>query len=372
MDRDHELQLLDMPEMLDVLYRDVEHARERIDIECYIFSSDEHGSNFADRLCAARERNVRTRVLYDPLGSQKAEEKFFERMCEKGVEFRAYRPLWPALGRGKLAPRDHSRIFLVDDVAVTGGAAWAKQWAPKDRGGEGWHDINIRVKGPVIADFAALFEQRWREADCDGKASEPRDFDTRDRHRDLRMVGDTPRKDDSLVYDEHVARIARARRRVWMANAYFLPPAQMLRELLRAAARGVDVRILMPGISDLPILRRASRNEYAGWIEGGIKVFEYQDVVMHSKYAVIDDDWCTVGTFNANTTSLGAANELNVFVFRPDFVEVCAAQFGKDLARAKPVTVEMAKDRSFLDQFLDQAADDVFALAEFVLGPSSK
>ena len=370
MKSDHQLQLLDMPEMLDIIFRDVEHARERIDIECYIFASDRFGSRFADALCQARERKVRTRVLYDPLGSQKSEETFFESMCARGVEFRPYRPMWTALGSGRLAPRDHSRIFLVDDVAVTGGAAWAKQWAPKEHGGDGWHDINIRIEGPVIADFAELFEQRWREAE--GKGGAPHDYDTTNRYPDLRMVGDTPRKDDSLVYDEHVARIASARSRIWMANAYFLPPAQMMRELYQAAARGVDVRILLPGESDLPIIRRASRNEYASWIDGGMKIYEYQHVVMHSKYAVIDDDWCTVGTFNANTTSLGAANELNVFVFRPDFVERCASQFEKDLAQAKLVTMEQAKDRSFLDQFLDQAADDVFSLAEFVLGPSSK
>jgi phosphatidylserine/phosphatidylglycerophosphate/cardiolipin synthase-like enzyme len=104
-------------------------------------------------------------------------------MCGKGVDFRPYRPLWKTLGSGKLAPRDHGRIFLVDQIAVTGGAAWAKPWAPKDRGGEGWQDINIRIEGPVVADFAELFEQRWREAE--GKGAQPKDFDTGKKYDEL-------------------------------------------------------------------------------------------------------------------------------------------------------------------------------------------
>src|SRR5688572_5447266 len=157
-----------MPEMLDVLYRDVARARRRIHIECYIFSSDEFGSSFADRICEAVARGAPARILYDPLGSQSADKKFFEELCRRGVECRAYRPAWVSLGSGKLAPRDHGRIFLVDDAAYTGGAAWQKKWAPKDQGGEGWHDINLRVEGPVVADFAALYQERWHEADKHG------------------------------------------------------------------------------------------------------------------------------------------------------------------------------------------------------------
>lgn len=366
----HDLLLCDMPEMLGVLYDDVAQARRRIDIECYIYASDSHGEGFAKKLCDAKERGVATRVLYDPLGSQKADVEFFKKMCTRGVDFRPYRPAWPSLGRGKLSPRDHGRIFLVDDIAYTGGAAWAKQWAPVDAGGGGWHDINLRVVGPVVADFAELFEQRWREA-VDPEL-EPRDFDTRNRHPELRLVGDTPRREDSLVYEGHLDAFKRARRRIWMANAYFRPPPEMMQVLLDAAARGVEVKLIMPAISDLHILARAARSEYAKWIDAGMQVFEYQDVVMHSKYAVVDDVWCTIGTFNNNSTSLGAANEINVFIYRRDFVAVCAGQIEKDLARSLRITADQARDRSFLDRVIDKAADDVFALVDFVVGPQEE
>jgi cardiolipin synthase len=92
---------------------------------------------------------------------------------------------------------------------------------------------------------------------------------------------------------------------------------------------------------------------------------------MHSKYAVIDDDWCTVGTFNANSTSLGAANEINVFVFRPDFVEVCAKQMVKDLEQSKAITLEMARNRPFLEQAGDEISNALFALADIAVGPNN-
>ncbi len=362
----HDLVLCDMPEMLDVLYRDVEAAERRIDIECYIFLSDEFGSGFAERLCAAVERGVKARVLYDPLGSHTGRADFYAQMCDKGVEFRPYRPFWPSIEHLKLAPRDHGRIFLVDDVAYTGGAAWAKPWAPKKMGGDGWHDINVRVRGPVVAEFDALYEQRWDEAT--GKS--PKDFDTGDRYPDLRLVGDTPRTDDSLVYQTYVDRIERARRRIWIANAYFVPPPPMVRALFAAAARGVDVQVLVPGVSDLGIMRRAARAEYRRWLGAGLRLFEYQSIMMHSKMALVDDDWCTVGTFNANSSSLGAANEINLFIYEPAFVERCAAQYRKDLGHAVEITTAMAEDRGFVEQAVDQLANDVLAFVDWTVGPS--
>src|SRR5262249_10772085 len=154
---------------------------------CYIFLSDEFGNGLATRLCEAKRRGLECRVLYDPLGSVGSKKEFFEEMCGKGVDFRPYRPAWTALGSGKLAPRDHGRIFLLDDVAYAGGAAWALPWAPKEQGGQGWHDVNVRVTGPVVGDFEALFRQRWGEA----AGTEPQDFDTKAKYDDLRLVGDT-------------------------------------------------------------------------------------------------------------------------------------------------------------------------------------
>jgi cardiolipin synthase A/B len=362
----HVVRLLpDMHLLLDSVYADVDRARGRVMVQCFIFRDDELGKQFAEVLARAAARGVPTRLLYDPLGSHETDESFFESLRAQGIQVRAYRHLPLVLGTADPWPREHGRIIVADDAAYTGGAAWAKPWLPLDRGGDGWHDVCSRTQGPCVEDFVALFEQRWREADGGERL---RDYDTEDRYPDLRLVSDTPKR-DSLVYNLHEDAFSQARRRIWIANAYFYPPASMLEALTRAAARGVDVRVVLPGESDLPTIQRAAAADYGDWLRRGLRVFEYQTVVMHSKYAVVDDDWCSVGTFNANATSVGLTNEVNLFVYDPAFVAHCAAQFERDLALSNEVTPEALGDQGFVEQTVNEFGRDVMRVVDAVWGP---
>lgn len=362
----HLVRLLpDMGLLLDSVYSDVDRAQSRVMIQCFIFRDDELGTQFAEVLARAAARGVKVRMLYDPLGSKDTAESFFEEMRARGIEVRPYRHLSVVLGTADLWPREHGRIIVADDAAYTGGAAWAKPWLPIARGGDGWHDVCSRTQGPCVEDFVTLFEQRWREADGGEKVH---DFDTNDRYPDLRLVSDSPKR-DSLVYNLHEDAFSQAKKRIWVENAYFYPPPPMLAALAGAVARGVDVRVLLPGESDLPTVRHAAAADYGAWLERGLRVFEYQGVVMHSKYCVVDDDWCSVGTFNANSTSVGLTNEVNLFVYDPSFVGRCAAQFERDLARSVEVTRESVAKRGFVDRTLDELGRDVMRVADAVWGP---
>ncbi|MCU0686617.1 MAG: phosphatidylserine/phosphatidylglycerophosphate/cardiolipin synthase family protein [Polyangiaceae bacterium] len=362
----HEVRLLpDMHQLLDSVYGDVDRAQRRVMVQCFIFRDDELGRPFAEVLARAAARGVRTRLLYDPLGSHETKRSFFDELRERGIEVRSYRDVPVALGSANPWPREHGRIIVADDAGYTGGAAWAKPWLPVDRGGDGWHDVCSRTQGPCTEDFAALFEQRWLEADS---LEAPRDFDTKDRYSDLRLVSDSPNR-NSLVYNLHEDAFSQARRRIWVANAYFYPPPPMLEALSAAAARGVDVRIVLPGESDLPTIAHAAKADYGNWLRRGLRIFEYQNVVMHSKYALVDDDWCSVGTFNANSTSVGLTNEVNLFVYAPTFVARCASQFERDLAHSKEVTPDTLVDKGFLDQAADELGRDLMHVADVVWGP---
>ncbi len=362
----HVVRLLpDMHLLLDSVYADVDRAQSRVMVQCFIYRDDILGKQFAEVLARAAARGVPTRLLYDPLGSHETAESFFDAMREGGIEVRAYRHLPVVLGTADPWPREHGRIIVADGAAYTGGAAWAKPWLPADRGGDGWHDVCSRTQGPCVEDFVHLFERRWDEA---GGGERLRDFDTKERYPDLRLVSDTPKR-DSLVYNLHEDAFEQARRRIWVANAYFYPPPSMLEALTRAAARGVDVRVVLPGESDLPTIRRAAAADYGDWLARGLKIFEYQKVVMHSKYAIIDDDWCSVGTFNANSTSVGLTNEVNLFVYDPAFVANCAAQFERDLARSEPVTPEKIAAKGFVATHVDEFGRDVMRVADAIWGP---
>jgi cardiolipin synthase len=269
------------------------------------------------------------------LGSRTTPRSYFTALAARGVAVRRFGWVGALVaGRltGKPAARDHARVVVVDDVAYTGGHAWGAEWLPAARGGAGWHDVCCSVEGPIVADFARLFEQHWRQSRAETGIS---DF-VGEVHDGLRLVSDAPVK-ESIVLGRYVAAIRGAQRRVWLANAYFFPPPVLLDALLAASRRGVDVKIIVPGVSDLPFIQYAARAHYRRWMAAGLELWEYQHVVMHSKYAIVDDSWCLIGTFNANVVSVAFAIEVALVSRRPADVAQAAAQFVQDLAASRIV-----------------------------------
>ncbi|HEY6051394.1 MAG TPA: phospholipase D-like domain-containing protein, partial [Thermoanaerobaculia bacterium] len=240
--------LADMEKMLDLLFSDLASARREVAIDCYIVLDDRLGRALGERLVAAVRRGVRARLMYDPLGSKEAHRRFFRSLQAQGVEVRGWRRLNSIPALRHLAPRNHSRIFLADGAAYTGGAAFSDCWLPRSRGGGGWHDVCCRAQGPIVGHFWRLFEQRWDQAEPD--SHDPTDYDSGGPRSPVRLVADTPDR-RSPLFHLHCEAFARARRRIWIENAYFVPPPSMERTLRAAARRGVDVRVILPAVSDL-------------------------------------------------------------------------------------------------------------------------
>ncbi|WP_437972984.1 phosphatidylserine/phosphatidylglycerophosphate/cardiolipin synthase family protein [Sorangium sp. So ce295] len=323
--------------VLESLLDDIALARERIWISTYIYRNDLMGRRFADAFASAARRGVDVRLLYDALGSHTTPAAFFEDMRARGIRARAYRPLSAVLRGGALFPREHSRIVVIDGAGYVGGAAWADEWLPRDEGGDGWHEVCSRVMGPCVTDMARAFECRWMLAN----EAAGRSFDcwTGGVYDDVEFITDalTP---PAVIYERHLARVRAARRRVWIENAYFCPPRGLERELIDAARRGIDVKIIVPRDSDLPAIRHASLARYPSWLENGLQIHEFLPSMLHAKFAVIDDDWATVGTFNANSTSLRWVSEANLIVKQPAFVRDAARLFEQDLGRSEAVRLD--------------------------------
>ncbi|MDB4995721.1 MAG: Cardiolipin synthetase [Myxococcaceae bacterium] len=357
---ENELTLLpEMSFVLASLERDVAKAKKRIWIETYIYRDDVLGRTFADKLAAAVKRGVEVRLLYDALGSHETDTRFFDELRARGIDARAFRPLDVILRSG-MWPRDHSRVVVIDDAGYSGGAAWGNEWLPKAKGGLGWHEVCVRVHGPCIADYRRVFERRWAEA---GSVDAGRWVHDGVAYGDVELVIDTPEK-RNLVYEKHCDRIAQAKRRVWLENAYFAPPRRFIEALLAAAARGVDVKVIVPKDTDLPLVTHAGRARYASWIERGIEIYEYRPAMVHAKFAVVDDDWATIGTFNANPTSLRWAMEANLIVHRPAFVSEVSALFVSDREKSDLVTQETLASLSRVDTWKDRAARKVLDWVE--------
>lgn len=357
----HELLLLpEMARAIEAMMEDIARARRRVWIESYIVRDDRLGRMLGRALARAVERGADVRLLFDALGSKHTPSAFDDDLRRAGIEVMRYRRL-RAFPLG-VFPRDHARIVLTDDVAYTGGSAWGEEWLPVESGGKGWHDVCLRMRGPCVSDLVEIFEQRWAEA-C-GVLARPRSIVRR--HADLTIVSDLA-LGAHRIYEQHVAAVRRAKTRIWIENSYFFPPLGLLDELTAAARRGVDVALILPGESDLPSLTRAARGEYAGWLDRGIRIAEFERTVLHSKIAVIDDDWCTVGTFNINPTSVACVHELNVFVTDPAFVSRVAAQIHEDFSSSRWMTKETVRRWPRQLRALHFVAAKAFRLLESLL-----
>ncbi|WP_104983303.1 phospholipase D-like domain-containing protein [Sorangium cellulosum] len=332
-----------MTMVLESLLDDIARARDRIWISTYIYRNDRMGHRFADAFADAVRRGVDVRLLYDALGSHATPEAFFEDMRARGIRARAYRPLRTVLRGRALFPREHSRIVVIDGAGYVGGAAWADEWLPRDQGGGGWHEVCSRVVGPCVTDMQRAFECRWMLADDPGGRSF--DYWTGGVYDDVEFITDAP-KPPAVIYERHLERVRAARRRIWIENAYFCPPRGLERELMEAARRGIDVKIIVPRDSDLPSIRHASLARYPSWLDSGIQIYEFLPSMLHSKFAVIDDDWATVGTFNVNPTSLRWVSEANLIVKQPAFVRDAALLFERDMARSEAICLSALPEQS--------------------------
>jgi len=355
----------DMGRFADEVLERIARAQVRVDVECFIVRADRLGQALGAALSEAAARGVVCRLLYDPLGCRTTPRRFFRALAARGVAVRRFGWIG-ALAVGKLlgrpAARDHARVMVVDGAAFTGGHAWGDEWLPAARGGQGWHDVCCGVEGPLVEDFAELFEQHWRQsveetpiADYVGVARDGR-----------RLVSDAPVK-ESIVLGRYLEAIAAARRRVWIANSYFYPPPALLDALLAAGRRGVEVKIIVPGVSDVPFIRAAARARYRRWMAAGLELWEYQGVMMHAKYALVDDAWCLIGTFNANLASIAFAIEVALVSHDRADASAVGDQMGRDFASSRRVDGAWLSRVGLFRRFWNQLASWVMRAANVFL-----
>ena len=313
-------------------------AAERfIHFEMYILHDDQTGGRFADALAARAKAGVRVRLIYDWVGALGATSRaFWYHLVDAGVEVRAFNP--PRVSR-PLAwlVRDHRKMLAVDGrVAFVSGLCVGDAWAGTG-GIEPWRDTGVEIRGPAVADVHAEFADIWAAM---GPALP---MDERPAHESiptagtvaLRVVGTRPAAAGMLRLDNLVAGLAR--QRLWITDAYFVSVPGYVQALRAAVADGVDVRMLVPGGSDLPLVRSLSRAGYRGLLEGGVRVFEWNGSMVHAKTAVADGRWARVGSTNLNIQSWIGNWELDVAVEDADFGAAMERMFEDDLDRATEV-----------------------------------
>ena len=240
-------------------------------------------------------------------------------------------------------------------LGFTGGINIGDEWLPKSQGGQGFRDDMVRLRGPAVAGLTACFRRTWRR---EGAPNLRRFFlapESAGKHQ-ARVLGQAGHRNRREIVDAYLANIYGARHRVWISNSYFVPDRSILRALRVAALRGVDVRILLPGQSDVEIVRLAGRATYTRLLRAGVRIFELQGNILHSKTAVVDSLWSTIGTYNMDHISLAENLEVNVAVLSSDFAGVMERSFLKDLERAREVNSAEHRARPRLGRSLERAA----------------
>lgn len=342
------------PSMLEA----IEGAKRQVLLEMYWFASDGIGRKFARALADAAARGVEVALIYDSLGSWESDFGMFEELANAGVKVHEYNPVMPWHNRFRLAKmtrRDHRKILVVDgEIGFTGGINIADHWQPDDQDGHAWRDDMARLEGPVVAGLSGIFLRNWRRETDVPLAVEPAaGMPKQSGPQKVRVLGENFARHRREIVHAYLKNLYRAERRVWIANSYFVPDRMVVRALKRAARRGADVRVLVPGVSDVEIVRHASRAVWGGLMRHGVRVFEWQRNMLHAKTAVIDGRWSTIGTFNMDARSLRSNLEVNVAVSDEGFAAVMEQSFERDLEVSREVDSREFLFRPLGDRLLE-------------------
>lgn len=315
-------------------------ARRMILFENYIVGKDEIGHEFVAALTAKAREGVQVRVVYDWVGTPFA-RKFFQPLVEAGGQVRCFNPPRLAEPFGWLS-RDHRKMIAVDgEVAFVAGLCVAKRWTGDPaRGALPWRDTGVEVRGPAIAEIERAFKQVW-----DAIGPEPLDETQLSPLATLPPAGELtlmvlasePTRSGVYRLDQFIASMAR--HTLWLTDAYYVGTPVYVDALRNAAQDGVDVRLLVPGTSDLPVTQAFSRAGYRPLLEAGVRVFEWNGSMLHAKTAVADCRWSRVGSSNLNISSWFANYELDVAVYDEQFGKQMEESYLKDLENSTEIVL---------------------------------
>lgn len=315
-------------------------ARHHIHFESYIIHEDETGNMFAEALIA-KAQEVRIRLIYDWMGGfGKTSRRFWNRLRAAGIEVRCYNP--PRLDSpfGWLS-RDHRKMLAVDgEVGFITGLCVGRMWVGEpEKNIQPWRDTGVELRGPAVADIERAFSQVWAmlgepipQADIGEGAIASEGIS------DVRIVATVPATANLFRLDQLVAAVAR--KKIWLTDAYYAGTTAYVQALRAAARDNVDVRLLVPNATDLPLIRPLSRAGYRPLLEAGVRLFEWNGTMIHAKTAVADGRWVRVGSTNLNISSWFGNCELDAVIEDQCFAQQMEEMYLQDLTNATEIVLD--------------------------------
>jgi cardiolipin synthase len=336
--------LIDAPAHYRARLDAIGQARRTVLVENYIIRDDEVGRAFRAALVERARAGAVVAVLADWMGCLgESSRKFWQPLREAGGYVAIFNP--PRLGQtfGWLS-RDHRKLLVVDGALgfLSGVCISAKWLGHPTRHIPPWRDTGVALRGPAVAEMQAAFLQAWAETRTPLPALDV-PADTASGSIALRLIATQPASAGIYRLDQMIA--ALARKTLWLTDAYFVGTAPYVQALVAAARDGVDVRLLVPGISDIPLVANLSRSGYRPLLAAGVRVFEWNGSMLHAKTAVADGQWARVGSSNLNLASWLNNREIDVAIEDAGFAARLAAQYETDLERSTEIVLSPRRHR---------------------------
>jgi Phosphatidylserine/phosphatidylglycerophosphate/cardiolipin synthases and related enzymes len=323
------------------MFEAIDNAKEAIYLESYIWKDDEAGRNFRDHLARKAAAGVEVYVIFDRIGNLVVPHSFkasFDRRIHM-LEFQALRSI-PNLFDIRRYSLDHRKLLTVDGkIGFIGGYNIGSLYESS------WRDTHLRIKGTEVAELARSFADFWNRI-CPAKDKIKRHY----LHRFNPLI--TLHENDALrmtfpIRDMYIEAINRAEHTIYLSNAYFIPDHILLGALQSAAQRGVDVRILVPWVSNHVLADWMARGYFAQCLEAGIHILGYMPAMLHAKTCTIDGQWSTIGTANMDRLSSIGNYEINVEIYSHEFAQQMERLFESDSTDIITLTPAMWHNRKW-------------------------
>ncbi|MDC0710530.1 phospholipase D-like domain-containing protein [Stigmatella sp. ncwal1] len=342
----HQVELIENGAIFERMLEDIRQAQQSIHILVYIWRPCDVSDRFVEALRERVSAGVKCRVVVDPVGSEEVrgdkdfDQKIEQKLVECGVEVHYYRPLAGKV-LGRILGRTHQKLVIVDGhIGYTGGFGIWKVWEGDGLAPEQWRDTHIRVEGPSVCQMQLAFSRAWQESG--GSLLHPEDLPAARHPGPVRAGFIASAGKLGMTDAERMVRIVigSARKRLWIANAYFTPPNAIMEQLIHKAHEGVDVRILGPGpVHDVPIIRASQRATYAELLRAGARIWEYQRSMMHAKTILVDDWLSVVGSTNFDALSLNKLGEGSMVVADKALAQKLEQGWMRDFEHSREITL---------------------------------
>ena len=359
--------LMDGAQAFPAMFEAMRQARDHINLEYFILEDVAVGELHLSHLLIGKlNRGVTVNIIYDAYGSRDTPAALFDALRRAGANIVVFNPLNPLKAFSDHSPndRDHRKIMVVDGkVGFVGGINLARTYenppaagvpANGDTQHAYWRDTAVEIRGPAVAELQRLFFGTWKEQNGNPvPAANYFPALPRQGVQTILIVGSAPGDQRPLYYISLERAIRAAEKHIWLSSGYFVPPHQEREDLAKAARRGVDLRLVLPSHSDVEDAVYAGRAAYGDLLEAGARIFEMQNAVLHSKLAVIDGVWTTIGSSNLDRRSVVFNNEVDAIILGADTAAQVEALLQRDMAASAPVTLQ-AWERRSMDERLNE------------------